>query len=52
MNGTANADEYYIKRNGNIHKTAPHHASFKALWETKWQKPVRDSFHPVGFSRH
>lgn len=23
-----------------LKETAPHHASFKALWETKWQKPV------------
>lgn len=21
-------------------KPFPHHASFKALWETKWEKPV------------
>lgn len=47
MNGTHHgakakdyAQDYYIKRSGNIHKTAPHHASFKALWETKWRTPV------------
>ena len=23
-----------------LYKTAPHHESFKQLWETKWKKPV------------
>ena len=23
-----------------IKEKAPHHESFKALWETKWKKPV------------
>ena len=32
------ADKYYIKEN--ITKSAPHHESIKALWETKWKKPV------------
>jgi len=32
------ADKYYIGEN--IKKHAAHHESFKALWETKWQKPV------------
>lgn len=27
-----------------ILKTAPHHASFKALWETKWKAPVRGPY--------
>jgi hypothetical protein len=34
------ADKYYIGEN--IKKHAAHHESFKALWETKWQKPVGD----------
>ena len=32
------ADKYYI--NDAITKPAIHHESFKALWETKWRKPV------------
>ena len=24
-----------------INNVAPHHESIKALWETKWKKPVR-----------
>lgn len=31
--------KYYIK--DAILKPAAHHASFKALWETKWKAPVR-----------
>jgi hypothetical protein len=33
------ANAYYIGEN--IKKIAPHHESFKALWDTKWQKGVR-----------
>lgn len=30
--------QYFIQ--DAIKQTAPHHESFKALWETKWKKPV------------
>jgi hypothetical protein len=32
------SEKYYIK--DAITKTAVHHKSFKALWETKWKGPV------------
>ena len=31
--------KYHIK--DALLKPAAHHASFQALWETKWKKPVR-----------
>lgn len=29
---------YFIQ--DKLYKTAPHHESYKQLWETKWKKPV------------
>ncbi|KAI9736226.1 MAG: hypothetical protein M1834_001112 [Cirrosporium novae-zelandiae] len=41
------ADKYYI---GSAIKTpAPHHESFKALWETKWKKACEMGIYPFMF---
>ena len=44
----APGNQFFIQ--SNIKKTAPHHESFKQLWETKWKKPVcttRTTHNPV-----
>ncbi|KEQ79600.1 alpha/beta-hydrolase [Aureobasidium pullulans] len=33
-----------------LYKTAPHHESFKQLWETKWKKPCAMGVYPFMFS--
>jgi hypothetical protein len=37
------ADKYYIGEA--IKKPAVHHNSYKDLWESKWQAPVRSLYH-------
>ncbi|ERF73162.1 hypothetical protein EPUS_03003 [Endocarpon pusillum Z07020] len=41
------ANAYYIGEH--IKKHAPHHESFKALWDTKWQKPCSMGVYPFMF---
>ncbi|EON67920.1 hypothetical protein W97_07417 [Coniosporium apollinis CBS 100218] len=39
--------QYFIQ--DAIKQTAPHHESFKALWETKWKKPAEMGVYPFMF---
>ena len=40
-------NKYYIK--DAILKTAAHHESYKALWETKWKMPAKMGVYPFMF---
>ncbi|KAH0167257.1 hypothetical protein KCU67_g3959, partial [Aureobasidium melanogenum] len=39
---------YFIQ--DKLYKTAPHHESYKQLWETKWKKPCEMGVYPFMFS--
>ncbi|KAK3075682.1 hypothetical protein LTS18_014000, partial [Coniosporium uncinatum] len=43
----APGNQFFIQ--SNIHKTAPHHESFKQLWETKWKQPATMGVYPFMF---
>lgn len=39
--------KFYIQEK--IKEVAPHHESFKQLWETKWKKPCEMGVYPFMF---
>ncbi|KAF2201679.1 alpha/beta-hydrolase [Delitschia confertaspora ATCC 74209] len=44
----APGNKYFIQ--DNIKKTAPHHESYRQLWETKWKMPAQMGVYPFMFS--